>query len=85
MIGERHLLHTPPPPTKKEQKTNGGMSAQAVADVIENDTGVKVSGRTIQDEVKVKNRNVGTSPLRRGPEGHIPDHSYRDLCLAYES
>ena len=51
--------------------------------LIENDTGVKVSGRTIQDEVK--NRNVGTSPLRRGPEGHIPDHSYRDLCLAYES
>ena len=58
------------------------MSAQAVADVIEKDTGVKVSGRTIQDEVK--NRNVGTSPLRRGPEGRIPDHSYRDLCLAYE-
>ncbi len=72
-------LLLPPPPTK----TNGGMSAQAVADVIENDTGVKVSGRTIQDEVK--NRNVGISPLRRGPEGHIPDHSYRDLCLAYES
>jgi hypothetical protein len=68
---------------RERQKTDGGMSAQEVADKIEEDTGVKVSKRTIQH--KVKNGNVGTSPLRRGPKGNIPDRSYRDLCLAYES
>jgi hypothetical protein len=68
---------------REQQKTDGGMSAQAVADAIEKDTGVKVSKRTIQ--YKVKNGNVGSSPLRRGPKGNIPNRAYRDLCLAYES
>ena len=41
---------------RERQKTDGGMSAQEVADKIEEDTGVKVSKRTIQH--KVKNGNV---------------------------
>ena len=59
------------------------MSARAVAELVEKDCGVKISARTIQQ--KVKEGNVGVSPLRRGPKGNIPDRSYQNLCLAYES
>jgi hypothetical protein len=58
------------------------MSAQTVINLIKNESGVQLSQRTIQQ--KVKDRNVGTLPLRQGPKGNIPDHDYRNLCMAYE-
>ena len=67
----------------RERQKEDGMSARAVVECIENDTGVKLSIRTIQK--KVHAGDVGTSPLRRGPKGNIPDHLYRNLCIAYES
>jgi hypothetical protein len=60
-----------------------GMSAQEVVDLIKNETGVELSWRTIQQ--KVKDGNVGTSPLQRGAKGNIPERHYRNLCIAYES
>ena len=68
---------------RERQNKKGGMSARAVAELVEKDCGVKISARTIQQ--KVKEGNVGVSPLRRGPKGNIPDRSYQNLCLAYES
>ena len=67
---------------RERKKTKGGMSARAVAELIEEDSGVKISVRSIQKQVK--EGNTGVSPLRRGPKGNIPDRSYQDLCLAYE-
>ena len=65
---------------RERQNKKGGMSAQAVAELVEKDSGVKISARSIQQ--KVKEGNVGVSPLRRGPKGNIPDRSYQNLCLA---
>ena len=59
------------------------MSARAVVDTIEKDTGVRLCVRTNQK--KVSAGNIGTSPLQRGPKGCIPDLHYLSLCLAYES
>ena len=67
----------------RERQKDDGLSARAVVECIEKDTGVKISIRTIQK--KIKAGDVGTSPLRRGPKGNIPDHLYRNLCIAYES
>ena len=46
---------------RERQKTKGGMSARAVAELIEVDSGVKISVRSIQK--KVKEGNAGVSPL----------------------
>ena len=67
---------------REREKDEGGMSAKAVAELIENETGVKLCKRTIQ--MKVKEGNIGTSPLRRGPKGRIPDRHYCNLCLAHQ-
>ena len=67
----------------EREKGDEGMSSGAVAEIIEKEIGVKISKSTIQK--KVKARNVGTSPLRWGPKGHIPPLHYCNLCLAYES
>jgi hypothetical protein len=67
----------------REQEKDDGMSALAVVDTIEKDTGLRLCVQTIQK--KVSAGNIGTSPLRQGAKGHIPDRHYRSLCLAYES
>ena len=58
----------------REREKDDGMSARAVVDTIEKDTGVILCVRTIPK--KVSAGNTGTTPLRRGPKGHIPDCSY---------
>jgi hypothetical protein len=66
-----------------ERKKDGGMSARAVADLIQSDTHVQLCVRTIQK--KVKEGEIGTSPLRRGPQGNIPERHYTNLCMAFKS
>jgi hypothetical protein len=39
--------------------------------------------RTIQK--KVKEDEIGCSPLRRGPKGNIPELHFKNLCTAFES
>jgi hypothetical protein len=34
---------------------------------------------------KVKEGEIGCSPLRRGPKGNIPELHYKNLCTAFES
>jgi hypothetical protein len=65
-----------------ERKKPDRMSAQTVVNLIKNEFGVQLSKQTIQQ--KVKDCNVGTSPLRQGPKGNIPKHHYHNLCMAYK-
>jgi hypothetical protein len=59
------------------------MSAREVVNLVERDSGIKLSQRSIQK--KVRDGNIGMSPLQRGPKGFIPDRHYQNLCIAYES
>ena len=54
-----------------ERKKVDGLSAQAVVELIQLDTHVQLCAQTIQK--KVKEGEIGVSPLRRGPKGNIPD------------
>ena len=66
------------------EKGNGDdMSARTVAELIRNDCGIDLCPRTIQK--KVKEGEIGCSPLRRGPKGNIPELHYKNLCTAFES
>jgi hypothetical protein len=67
----------------RKQKKPDGISAKTVADLIKNESGVKLSCQIIQQ--KVKDGNIGTLPLRQGPKGNIPNHYYHNLCVAYKS
>jgi hypothetical protein len=67
----------------RQREKPDGMSAREVVNLIERDSGIKLSERSIQQ--KVRDGNIGTSPLRRGPKGFIPDRHYQNLCIAYES
>jgi len=67
----------------ERKKGDGGMSARAVVELIRFDTHVQLCARTIQK--KVKEGEIGVSPLRRGPKGNIPDRHYNNLCMAFKS
>ena len=67
----------------REKGKDDGLSARKVADMIKNDCGIDLCPRTIQK--KVKEGEIGCSPLRRGPKGNIPELHYRNLCTAFES
>ena len=67
----------------QEKGKDDGLSARKVADMIKNDCGIDLCPRTIQK--KVKEGEIGCSPLRRGPKGNIPELHYRNLCTAFES
>jgi hypothetical protein len=64
----------------REQKKPDRMSAQTAVNLIKNELGVQLSRQTIQQ--KVKDRNIGTLPLKQGPKGNISDHDYHNLCMA---
>ena len=66
-----------------EKGKDDGMSARIVAGLIRNDFEISLCPRTIQK--KVKEDEIGCSPLRRGPKGNIPELHYKNLCAAYES
>jgi hypothetical protein len=65
-----------------EKGKNDGMSARTVADLIRDDCGISLCPQTIQK--KVKECNIGCSPLRHGPKGNIPELHYNNLCVAFE-
>ena len=67
----------------REKGKDDGLSARAVADMIRNDCGIDLCPQTIQK--KVKEGEIGCSPLRRGPKGNIPELHYKNLCTAFES
>ncbi len=52
-------------------------------DLIRVDTGVELCVRTVQK--KVKEGEIGCSPLRGGPKGNIPERHYNNLLMAFES
>ena len=68
---------------REKAKGKGGMSAAEVAESVSKQYKVSLSRRSIQQ--KVKEGNVGTSPLRRGPKGNIPEQDFKNLCVAFES
>jgi hypothetical protein len=59
------------------------MPARNVTELIQNEFKVDLCPRMIQK--KVKEGNIGCLPLRRGPQGNIPEQHYSNLCLAFES
>ena len=67
----------------ERKKGDGGMSARAVVELIRLDTHVQLCARTIQK--KVKEGEIGVSPIRRGPKGNIPERHYTNLCMAFKS
>jgi hypothetical protein len=69
--------------SRERAKGKSGMSARSVTELIRIETKIELSARSIQQ--KVKEGQIGTSPLRRGPRGNIPELHYRNLCLAFES
>ena len=66
-----------------ERKKVDGLSARSVVELIRLDTDVQLCARTIQK--KVKEGEIGVSPLRQGPKGNIPDRHYINLCMAFKS
>ena len=67
----------------EKAKGKDGMSARSTAELVSKLFKVSISARSIQK--KVKEGNIGTSPLRRGPKGNIPELHFRNLCIAFES
>jgi hypothetical protein len=67
----------------REKEKKGGMPAQDVSDLIKNQFKESISARTIQRHVK--NGQAGSSPVRRGPKGSIPEIHYKNLLMAFES
>ncbi len=67
---------------REREKTDGKL-AHHVVNLIAKEFKVNFSARTIQR--KVKNGDIGTSPVQRGPKGGIPENHYRNLLMAFES
>ena len=67
----------------REKEKKGGMSAQDVSDLIKNQIKESISAQMIQRNVK--NGQVGSSPIRRGPKGSIPEINYKNLLMAFKS
>jgi hypothetical protein len=68
---------------REKGKEKGGMSAQSVVELIAKEFKVNLSARTIQR--KVKSGDIGSSPVRHGPKGSIPELHYKNLAMAFES
>ena len=85
MASESHKIamkHATTVYAREKEKTDG-KSAQYVVDLIQKEFKVNLSARTIQR--KVKNGEIGTSPVRHGPKGSIPEFHYKNLLMAFES
>ena len=67
---------------ERKKKTDGKL-VQYVVNLIQKEFRVNLYARTIQR--KVKNGEIGTSPVQRGPKGGIPENHYRNLLMAFES
>ena len=67
----------------ERKKGDGGMLARDAVELIQSDTNVQLCVRTIQK--KVKEGEIGVSPIRRGPKGNIPECHYTNLCMAFKS
>jgi len=65
---------------KKEQGDKNALSAQQVADVINNKHGTTVTKSTITRYYR--EGRIGESPKKCGPEGNLPDHVYKVLLTA---
>jgi hypothetical protein len=61
---------------RDKEKTDGKL-AQHVVNLIAKEFKVNLSARTIQ--MKVKNGEISTSPVRRGPKGGIPEYHYTGI------
>jgi hypothetical protein len=55
----------------REKAKKGRMSALSVSKMIKKEFNVNLSVQTIQRQVK--SGNIGTSPIRCGPKGNIPE------------
>ncbi len=67
---------------REKEKTDGKL-AQHVVNLIAKEFKVNLSARTIQR--KVKNGEIGTTPVQCSPQGGIPENHYRNLLMAFES
>ena len=67
----------------REKEKKGGMSAQDVSDLIKKQFKESITVRTIQWQVK--NGQVGSSPVWRGPKGSILELYYKNLLMAFVS
>ena len=67
----------------EERKKRKGRFSQNVCDQIEGGYGVKLSRRNLN--WYVKDVNIGSSPLRNGSLGTIPEFVFKTLCTAMES
>ncbi len=59
------------------------MSAASVGMMILKEFDMTVGVRSIQQFVK--NDDIDCSPLKRGPNGNIDQHHFKNLCMAFES
>ena len=67
----------------EERNNPKGSSAQNVCDQIEGEYGVKLARHTLNRYVK--DGYIGSSPLRNGSPGTIPEFVFKTLCTAMES
>ena len=67
----------------EERKKPKWRSSQNVCDQIEGEYGVKLSRHTLNRYVK--DGYIGSSPLRNGSPGTIPEFVFKTLCTAMES
>ena len=69
--------------SSEQLKIEGGMSVREVEKNIKSHfRGVGPSKETIHHHV-INLKSVGKSPKKRGPEGNIPSHVYKALCIAF--
>jgi len=61
-----------------------GMSLRDVEKKIKSEFKVGPSRETIRRHVMDLN-SIGVSPTKRGPDGNIPPHHYKSLCMAFAS
>ena len=79
---QKHILQPLPFSFPEKEKTDGKL-VQYVVDLIQKKFRVNLSAITIQR--RVKNGEIGTSPVWRGPKGSIPEIHYRNLLMEFES
>ena len=66
-----------------EKKKEKGMSAQQVCDSVNDKFGSSLSTQSIYRYVN--DGKMGESPMKRGPDGGIPEHTFKLLLSAFES
>ena len=67
----------------ESQKTEKKLSADKVSVIVEKKLGIKVSKRTIQNNVAMG--RIGTSPLKKGPKGNFSKDEVLNLSNSFES